>query len=48
MLDTFLSQALAYETTEAPSLQGFIRFIRANESDIKREAAGRREPAYGS
>ena len=38
VLDTFLSQALAYETTEAPSLQGFVRFIRANESDIKREA----------
>ena len=38
VLDTFLSQALAYEAIEAPSLQGFVRFIRANESDIKREA----------
>ena len=38
VLDTFLSQTLSYETTEAPSLQGFTRFIRANESDIKREA----------
>ncbi|MGH6926001.1 MAG: double-strand break repair helicase AddA [Propylenella sp.] len=38
VLDTFLSQALAYEATEAPSLQGFVRFIRANESDIKRES----------
>ncbi len=37
MLDTFLSQALAYEATEPPSLQGFVRFIRANASDIKRE-----------
>ena len=37
VLDTFLSQALAYEQTEPPSLQGFVRFIRANESDIKRE-----------
>jgi ATP-dependent helicase/nuclease subunit A len=38
VLDTFLSQALAYERVEAPSLQGFARFIRANESDIKRES----------
>jgi ATP-dependent helicase/nuclease subunit A len=38
VLDAFLSQALAYEGLEAPSLQGFVRFIRANESDIKREA----------
>ena len=37
VLDTFLSQALAYEAVEPPSLQGFVRFIRANESDIKRE-----------
>ena len=37
VLDTFLSQALAYEATEPPSLQGFVRFIRANEGDIKRE-----------
>lgn len=37
VLDTFLSQALAYEAMEPPSLQGFVRFIRANESDIKRE-----------
>ncbi len=37
VLDTFLSQALAYEGVEPPSLQGFVRFIRANESDIKRE-----------
>ncbi len=38
VLDTFLSQALAYEASEPPSLQGFVRFIRANESDIKRES----------
>ena len=37
ILDTLLSQALAYEATEPPSLQGFLRFIRANEGDIKRE-----------
>ncbi len=38
VLDAFLSQALAYENVAAPSLQGFLRFIRANESDLKREA----------
>jgi len=38
VLDTFLSQALSYESIEAVSLQGFVRFVRANESDIKREA----------
>jgi ATP-dependent helicase/nuclease subunit A len=37
VLDAFLSQALAYEMTEPPSLQGFVRYIRANEADIKRE-----------
>lgn len=37
ILDAFLSQALAYEALEPPALQGFVRFIRANESDIKRE-----------
>jgi ATP-dependent helicase/nuclease subunit A len=37
ILDTFLSQALAYEALEPSSLQGFVAHIRANESDIKRE-----------
>jgi ATP-dependent helicase/nuclease subunit A len=37
VLDAFLSQALSYEMAEAPSLQGFVRYIRANEADIKRE-----------
>jgi len=37
VLDTFLSQAPSYESVETPSLQGFVRFIRANEADIKRE-----------
>jgi ATP-dependent helicase/nuclease subunit A len=37
ILDTFLSQALAYEALEPPSLQGFVAYIRPNESDIKRE-----------
>ncbi len=38
VLDAFLSQALAYENSGPPSLQGFLRFLRANESDLKREA----------
>jgi ATP-dependent helicase/nuclease subunit A len=38
VLDAFLSQALAFENTGAPSLQGFLRYLRANESDLKREA----------
>ncbi|SEQ50217.1 DNA helicase/exodeoxyribonuclease V, subunit A [Faunimonas pinastri] len=37
VLDTFVSQTLAYEGTEAPSLQGFTAFLRASERDIKRE-----------
>ena len=48
VLDTFLSQALAYEALEAPSLQGFVRFIRANESDIKRESEGGGDAACAS
>jgi ATP-dependent helicase/nuclease subunit A len=41
VLDALLSQALAYEAVEAPSLQGFLRFIRANEGDLKRETEER-------
>lgn len=37
VLDAFLSQSLLYEGTEPPSLQGFVRYVRANEADIKRE-----------
>jgi len=37
VLDALLSQALAYEAIEPPSLQGFLRFIRASQSDLKRE-----------
>ena len=37
ILDALLSQALSYEAYGPPSLQGFIGFIRANQSDIKRE-----------
>ena len=38
VLDAFLSQTLGYENIGPPSLQGFLRFLRANESDLKREA----------
>lgn len=38
VLDAFLSQALSYESVEAPSLGGFSAFIRASRSEIKREA----------
>jgi len=38
VLDTFLSEALAYEHSHTPSLQGFVSLIRASEGDIKREA----------
>jgi ATP-dependent helicase/nuclease subunit A len=37
VLDAFLSQALAYEAVEPPTLQGFLAFQRASRSDIKRE-----------
>jgi ATP-dependent helicase/nuclease subunit A len=37
VLDAFLSQALAYEAVEPPTLQGFLAFLRASRSDIKRE-----------
>ncbi len=38
VIDTFLSQALAYEHSHTPSLQGFLSHIRASNSDIKRES----------
>jgi ATP-dependent helicase/nuclease subunit A len=38
VLDAFLSQALSYEAVEPPSLQGFLRTLRASQTDIKREA----------
>ena len=38
VLDAFLSQALAYEAIEPPSLQGFLAYLRASGGDIKREA----------
>ena len=36
-LDEFLSLALEYERDEAPSLQGFVDWMRAAKSEIKRD-----------
>ena len=36
-IDEFLSQALAYERTGPPSLQGFLHWLAAGEVEIKRE-----------
>ena len=38
VIDAFLSQALSYEHSHTPSLQGFLGFIRASQGDIKRES----------
>jgi ATP-dependent exoDNAse (exonuclease V) beta subunit len=36
-LDEFLNRALDYERRETPSLQGFIAWLRAARTDIKRD-----------
>jgi len=36
-LDEFLNLALDYETHETPSLQGFVRWLRAAQSEVKRD-----------
>jgi ATP-dependent helicase/nuclease subunit A len=36
-LDEFLSLALDYETRETPSLQGFVAWLRATSSEVKRD-----------
>jgi ATP-dependent helicase/nuclease subunit A len=36
-LDEFLNRALAYERRETPSLQGFLNWIRAAQSEVKRD-----------
>jgi ATP-dependent helicase/nuclease subunit A len=36
-LDEFLSMALDYERTEAPSLQGFVAWLRAAKAEVKRD-----------
>lgn len=39
VLDEFLAQALAYERSETPSLQGFLRWSRTTATEVKREPA---------
>jgi len=36
-LDEFLSAALGYEKMETPSLQGFLRYLRRAEAEVKRD-----------
>ena len=36
-LDEFLNLALDYETRETPSLQGFLNWLRAAQSEVKRD-----------
>lgn len=36
-LDEFLNLALAYERTSAPSLQGFLHWVAAEETEVKRD-----------
>ena len=36
-LDEFLNLALDYETCETPSLQGFLAWLRAAQSEVKRD-----------
>ena len=36
-LDEFLNLALEYERVEAPSLQGFVAWLRAAEAEVKRD-----------
>ncbi len=36
-LDEFLNLALAYESSETPSLQGFIAWLRASDVEVKRD-----------
>ncbi len=37
VLDALLGEALAYEASEPPSLQGFVAFMRAGSGDLRRE-----------
>ena len=36
-LDEFLNLALDYETRETPSLQGFLAWLRAAQSEVRRD-----------
>ncbi len=43
VLDEFLTQALAYERLEAPTLQGFLAWLDEGTSEIKRDTETRRD-----
>ena len=42
-LDEFLALALAYERDHAPSLQGFLAWLEAAETEVKRDQEQRRD-----
>src|SRR5205085_1391353 len=47
-LDEFLEHALLYERQEAPTLQGFVAWLRAGETQVKPDMdAARGGPAAG-
>ena len=37
MLDEFLAQTLAYEQTNVPSLEGFLAWLVAGDTEVKRD-----------
>ena len=43
VLDEFLAQTLAYEQTNVPTLQGFIAWLVAGDSDVKRDTETMRD-----
>jgi ATP-dependent helicase/nuclease subunit A len=43
VLDEFLAQALAYERTNVPTLEGFLAWLVAGDTEIKRDADTRRD-----
>lgn len=43
VIDEFLAQALVYEKTETPSLQGFLAWLESAPTEIKRDTDTRRD-----
>ena len=43
VLDEFLAQALAYEQADVPTLEGFLDWLAASRTDIKRDTERRRD-----
>ncbi|NJM35325.1 MAG: UvrD-helicase domain-containing protein [Rhodomicrobium sp.] len=42
-IDEFLNLALAYETVETPTLQGFLHWLRVSDAEIKRDMEAERD-----